>query len=88
MSTYLLTVATPDGNLLHEQVSALFVRGALGDLAILAGHIPFVTTVKPGVCRVEFEDGSEKLGHTDGGILTVSDNETTLLSGTFEWDKQ
>lgn len=86
MNTFMLTIATPDGNLLHESVSALFVRGAAGDLAILAGHIPFVTTVKPGVCRVEMPDTTERTGHCDGGILTVSAEGTTLLSGTFQWD--
>ncbi len=86
MDTFHLTIATPDGNMLDEAVSALFVRGADGDLAILARHIPFVTTVKAGVCRVEFADGSEKAGHTDGGILTVSAQNTTLLSGTFRWE--
>ena len=88
MNTYPLTISTPDGNLLQEQVAALFVRGSEGDLAILAGHIPFVTTIKAGDCRVEFENGDEKTGHTDGGILTVSENSATLLSGTFCWNEQ
>lgn len=86
MKTYQLTISTPDGKLLDEQVAALFLRGTMGDLAILAGHIPFVTTVKAGVCRVEFADGSERAGHTDGGILTVSTDKAVLLSGTFAWD--
>ncbi len=85
MNTYMLTVSSPDGNIFHEKVSALFLRGANGDLAILAGHIPFVTTVQPGECRIELEDTTEKTGITDGGILTVSKDEVTLLSGTFRW---
>lgn len=86
MNTFLFTVSTPDGNLLNEQVCAVFVRGTEGDLAVLAGHEPFVTTVKAGKCRVEFEDGSEKIGSSDGGILTVFENKVSLLSGTFKWD--
>lgn len=85
MNTFLLTIATPDGNLLREAVTAIFLRGAEGDLAVLAGHIPFVTTVQPGECRVEFEDGSEKIGYADGGLLSVSAEKTILLSGTFRW---
>ncbi len=86
MSTFPLTISTPDGNVMKEDVAALFLRGADGDLAVLKGHIPFVTTVKKGICRVEFEDGSEKCGHTDGGLLSVSASEATLLSSSFRWD--
>ena len=45
----------------------LTLRGADGDLAILAGHIPFITSVQPCDCKIELEDGSEKIGHTHGG---------------------
>lgn len=85
MNTYHLKIATPDGNMLDEDVIALYLRGAAGDLAVLAGHTPFVTTVKPGECRVETADGTEKSGQTDGGILTVTKETVTLLSGTFQW---
>ncbi len=86
MNTYLLTISSPDGNLLKEEVTGLFLRGAEGDLAILAGHIPFVTTVKAGECKVEFPDASEKKGYTEGGLLVVSNEGTSLLSGTFRWE--
>ncbi|MBQ3226459.1 MAG: hypothetical protein IJB48_05320 [Clostridia bacterium] len=88
MRTYHLTISTPDGSMLSEEVSALFARGIEGDLAILAGHTPFVTTVKAGTVRVELADGSEKAATTDGGILSVSADSTTLLSGTFEWNNE
>ena len=87
MNTFLLTIATPDGSMFADQAVGLFVRGAEGDLAVLAGHVPFVTTVKPGVCRVEVEIGPERRGRCDGGILTVSAEGTTLLAGTFVWDE-
>ncbi len=86
MNTYLLTISTPDGNLLSEEVYGLFLRGADGDLAILANHVPFITTVKPGTCRVELADGTEKTGSVKSGILTVSKDGATLLSGSFNWD--
>ena len=85
MNTFRLTVSTPDGNLLDEDVTFLLVRGAEGDLAILPGHIPFVTVLKPGVCRVEWDDDTERVAHAENGILTVSPDKVTLLSGTFRW---
>ena len=83
MKTFPLTVSTPDGNLFQGQIDALFLRGAEGDLAVLAGHIPFVTTVQRGECRIDMPDGSERRGKTDGGILSVTADGTTLLAGSF-----
>lgn len=87
MNTFLLTVSTPFGNALCEDAVSIVLRGAEGDLAILAGHIPFITTVKAGTCRVILPDGSERNGRCDGGLLTVSESAVTLLAGTFEWNK-
>ena len=87
MKTYPLTISTPDGDLFGGEAAALYLRGADGDLAVLAGHIPFVTTVQPGECRVELEDGSERKGHSDGGLLSVSAENVTLLASAFQWDE-
>ncbi len=85
MNTYKLTIASPDGNAFEGEVVCLSVRGVEGELAVMAGHIPFVTTVKACDCRIELPDGTEKTGRTDGGILTVSGESATLLSGSFVW---
>ena len=85
MKTFPLTIASPDGNLFDQPVVRLILRGTEGDLAVMAGHIPFITAVRPGDCRVELEDGSEKLGRLDGGLLTVAEDSVTLLSGSFVW---
>ncbi|HIY10092.1 MAG TPA: F0F1 ATP synthase subunit epsilon [Candidatus Anaerofilum excrementigallinarum] len=85
MKTFPLTIASPDGNLFDQPVVRLILRGTEGDLAVMAGHIPFITAVRPGDCRVDLEDGSEKLGRLDGGLLTVAEERVTLLSGSFVW---
>ncbi len=85
MNTYKLTVATPDGRGFQEEVIGLFLRGAEGDLAILAGHTPFITSVQAGPCRIHMPDDSEKVATVDGGLLTVSAEAVTLLSGSFQW---
>lgn len=87
MNTYKLTIATPDGNQFQGEAEALFVRGAEGDLAVLAKHTPFITSVKPGKCRVHLPDGEEKVATLDGGLLTVGSDAVTLLSGSFQWEE-
>ena len=86
MATFQLTVSSPDGNLFEGEAAALMVRGTEGDLAVLAGHIPFITAVVPSTCRILLPDDSERVGHIDGGLLTVDKDAVTLLSGSFRWE--
>ena len=87
MSTYKLTIATPDGNQFQGEAEALFVRGTEGDLAVLAGHTPFITSVQAGKCRLQLPDETEKAATLDGGLLTVGADSVTLLSGSFCWEE-
>ena len=87
MNTFSLTVATPDGSKFQGEAIGLFVRGAEGELAVLAGHMPFITSVQAGKCRIHLPDDDEKSATVDGGLLTVSGKAVTLLSGSFQWDE-
>lgn len=85
MNTFHLVISTPDGNLFDGDAAVLSLRGSEGDLAVMAGHIPFITSVKPGKCCVTLEDGNTKEGYSEGGLLTVSAESTIFLSGSFHW---
>lgn len=84
MNTFPLTVSTPDGDAFRQDAVKLCLRGTEGDLAVLAGHVPFVTSIQPGPCKIELPDGSLVTGRTDGGLLTVSREFVTLLVGEFK----
>ena len=86
MKAFALKISTPEGDVFSGEVLSVSVRGAEGDLAVMAGHIPFVSPIKPCDCKITLEDGTEKIGHTDGGILTVSAEKTVILSGSFAWN--
>ena len=87
MNTFRLTVSSPDGNKFDGDVVKLDVRGVEGDLAIMAGHIPFVTTVTDAPCTLWLPDGSQKKASLNGGLLTVGKDSTTLISGSFKFDE-
>ena len=84
MNEFKLIIATPEGNIFGGDAVSIMLRGSEGDLAILKGHIPFITAVKPCDCHVELPDGSNKSYEIDGGILTVAQDSVTLLAGTAE----
>ena len=85
MRSFLLKISSPEGDVFCDNAVKLCVRGTEGDLAVMAGHVTFVSYVKPCNCKIELEDGSEKIGHTQGGVLTVSKEKVILLSGMFTW---
>jgi F-type H+-transporting ATPase subunit epsilon len=89
MNTFRLIVSSPDGNLFDGQAYMLTVRGGEGELAIMAGHVPFVTTVKPCNIKIELADEAEddRIGHIDGGLLTVAHDAVTLLTGQVTWQE-
>ncbi|MCQ2478669.1 MAG: F0F1 ATP synthase subunit epsilon [Clostridia bacterium] len=87
MNTFKLTVSTPNGNVFKGDAVKLNLRGASGDLAVMAGHIPFITTVKEGEFSVDLPEGERKSGNIGGGLLTVSKDAVILLSGSVKFDK-
>ncbi len=85
MNTFPLVISSPNGDLWSGDAFLLTLRGVLGDLAILAGHIPMVTPIKPCDIKIELPDESELHGAVEEGILVVTAEKTTLLTGTFTW---
>ena len=86
MNTFKLIISSPDGNIFEGDVVSLSIRGTEGELAVMAGHIPFVTSVVECDCKIELPDGTERTGHTQGGVLTVSKDSVILLSGSFNFN--
>lgn len=86
MNTYNLIVSTPDGSIFDGDAAMLVVRGTEGELAVMEGHIPFITAVKPCECKIVLPDNSEKKATIGGGILTVQNDKTTLLCSDFKWN--
>ncbi len=87
MNTYRLILSSPEGTVLDESVVNLSLRGADGDLAVMAGHIPFVTSVMPGKFRIERPDDTYIEGTVEEGLLTVAPEKVLLLSSFFSFEK-
>ena len=77
MKTFPLTISSPDGDLFRGDVEMLIVRGTEGDLAVMAGHVPFVTAVVRG---------KRKEGTIEEGLLTVDPEQVTVLTSALEFE--
>ena len=85
MKTFALKVITPKGAVIDKTVSGLYLRGSEGDLAIFAGHIPFVTAVREGKCTIVYDDASDDTEAEIGaGMLNVTRDNVTLITETWK----
>lgn len=89
MKPFHLQIAAPDGMRFDGDAVQISVRGVEGDLAVLAGHIPFVTALKAGECRVYTGENGENIrrARLSGGMLTVSAEAVRVLSADFTWEE-
>ncbi len=47
-----LEIVTPESLLLSEDVAMVVAPGVEGDFGVLSGHVPFVSTLRPGIVTV------------------------------------
>ena len=80
MKEFYLKISTPAGNAYEGDATFLSVRGVEGSLGILAGHIPFVTVLKPAECHFTLPDGSDRVFTCGTGLLLVEKEFVTVLS--------
>jgi F-type H+-transporting ATPase subunit epsilon len=78
-----LRISSPDGDLYRGDAEMLILRGTEGDLAIMAGHIPFVTAVVHGNCVIIAAEGERKEGVIEEGLLTVDKDQVTVLTSAL-----
>lgn len=78
-----LEIVTPLQVIYCEQVKHVRLPGSEGYFGILAGHAPFVTTLKIGEIKVDLENET-KFFATSGGIVEVLPHSTTILVETAE----
>ncbi|MBQ7485869.1 MAG: ATP synthase F1 subunit epsilon [Clostridia bacterium] len=85
MSTFHLTVSTPDGQLFDGDVQSLRLRMLDGDLGLLANHENYVAGVGAGEAVIVTETGDKRRAACIGGLLSMIENDCSLLPTTFEW---
>ena len=78
-----IEIVTPERKVYENEVNMVIARGAEGDLGILAGHVPLVTTLKIGQIRLQTDAGEQVVAIT-GGFLEVKPEKVTVLAEAAE----
>lgn len=73
-------LVSPERQLLSAQVDMVQVPGSEGDFAVMPGHAPVMSTIRPGIVEVSgAEDGDHRF-FIYGGFAEVTPKGLTLLA--------
>ena len=78
-----LEIVTPTKVVLNTEVDEVAAPGALGEFGVLPGHVPFITTLNPGLVKYS-EGSSEKSFFIPGGIFNVEGDKAKILTESAE----
>jgi F-type H+-transporting ATPase subunit epsilon len=70
-------LVSPERRLASMQVRAVQIPGTEGDLTAMPGHMPLITTLRPGILTVTSDEGEQQFVVT-GGFAEVGTGLTVL----------
>ncbi|QCI79340.1 ATP synthase F1 subunit epsilon [Hankyongella ginsenosidimutans] len=74
-------LVSPERQLASRDVHMVVVPGEDGDFGVLAGHAPFMSTIRPGVISIyENAGGPAERIFIDGGFAEIGDGGLTILA--------
>ncbi|MFL9825822.1 F0F1 ATP synthase subunit epsilon [Rhodoplanes sp. SY1] len=79
MSTFHFELVSPEKLMFSGEVTQVDVPGEEGDFGVMAGHAPFVATLRPGVLTV-YGENAPKMIVVRGGFAEVGPNGLTVLA--------
>ena len=72
-------LVSPERRLASMQVTVVQIPGADGDMTVMPGHTALITTLRPGVLRVDGPEGTAEYVVT-GGFAEISANGVSVLA--------
>jgi F-type H+-transporting ATPase subunit epsilon len=63
-------------------VEMVVAAGEIGDLGVMYGHAPLLTSLVPGPVRIIKQGGEEEVFYVSGGYIEVQSSLVTILADT------
>ncbi|MCH1387516.1 MAG: F0F1 ATP synthase subunit epsilon [Rhodobacteraceae bacterium] len=70
-------LVSPERRVASLEVTSVQIPGADGDMTTMPGHAPLITTLRPGILRVESTGGTQEYVVT-GGFAEIGENLSVL----------
>ena len=77
--TFQFDLVSPERRLASLEATSVLIPGAEGDMTAMADHAPVITTLRPGVLKVEGPEGTTDYVVT-GGFAEISSRGISVLA--------
>lgn len=77
-------IVSAEAEIFSGLAEMVFAPAVMGEVGILPGHAPLVTTLRPGEVRVRLPGGEEQSFFVSSGMLEVQPHIITVLSDTAQ----
>jgi F-type H+-transporting ATPase subunit epsilon len=75
-------IVSAEAEIFSGLAEMVFAPAVMGEVGVLPGHAPLVTTLKPGEVRVRLPGGEEQSFFVSSGMLEIQPHVVTVLSDT------
>ena len=79
MNPFHLIITAVEGAKFDGEAVSVTVPGSAGEMTLLAGHEPIVTTLKSGTITVRKDKGDPERILIEKGVMECSNNRITIL---------
>ena len=77
-------IVSAESEIFSGLAEIVFAPAVMGEVGVLPGHAPLVTSLKPGEVRVRLPGGEEQSFYVSSGMLEVQPHVVTVLSDTAQ----
>lgn len=85
-NTMQFDLVSPERRIATLEVSAVQIPGTDGNLTAMPGHAPLITTIRPGILRVESTEGAKEYVVT-GGFAEIGEGLSVLAEKALPRDE-
>ena len=75
-------IVSAEAEIFSGLAEMVFAPAVMGEVGVLPGHAPLVTSLKPGEVRVRLPGGEEQSFYVSSGMLEIQPHVITVLSDT------
>jgi len=79
-SAFQLSIVAPDRKVVETQVSSVTAPGTEGYLGVMAGHIPMIVSLKPGLLEYRDMNSQQHYVAIDGGFMEINATSVIVLA--------
>ncbi len=78
--SFTFELVSPEQLLASGEAGIVTIPGTEGDMGVLAGHAPVMTSLRPGLVTADLTDGGETSYFVRGGFADISPSGVTILA--------